>query len=291
MRSVSNVFLFSILLLFGCGSMHLIQHDESSYTETEEKIQEKEASITLASGQIVEGRNISITLDSTSWIGSKSHERQIVPTSEVKEIAVLKSAGSAIQGLMLGLLGGTGAGLLISELTYQCDEKVSDCDMKPLYQWGSALLGGVIGGLCGLSIGSGRKSSDTYVFNAPRDTTYINNAERNGQKAAESWLALLDSTKYSEAWNEAARIVRQRLRQQPWEMDLRSLRASYGLSESRELKSAEYAWLLTDETIQEQVIIEFDSVFEKRKAVIETLTVLIDEDGRWRVSRYYTKRP
>jgi hypothetical protein len=39
----------------------------------------------------------------------------------------------------------------------------------------------------------------------------------------------------------------------------------------------------------EYVVIQFEASFEKKKAAVETVTPMVDEDGEWRVSGYYLK--
>jgi len=37
------------------------------------------------------------------------------------------------------------------------------------------------------------------------------------------------------------------------------------------------------------VVIEFTASFENKKSAIETVTPMMDKDGKWRVSGYYVK--
>jgi len=37
------------------------------------------------------------------------------------------------------------------------------------------------------------------------------------------------------------------------------------------------------------VVIQYQTSFAKKKAAIETVTPVLDEDGRWRVSGYFIK--
>jgi ribosomal protein S17E len=37
------------------------------------------------------------------------------------------------------------------------------------------------------------------------------------------------------------------------------------------------------------VVIEFESSFENKKSAVETVTPMMDKDGKWRVSGYYIK--
>jgi hypothetical protein len=39
----------------------------------------------------------------------------------------------------------------------------------------------------------------------------------------------------------------------------------------------------------EYVVIQFGTSFENKKTAIETVTPMLDKDGKWRVSGYYIK--
>ena len=39
----------------------------------------------------------------------------------------------------------------------------------------------------------------------------------------------------------------------------------------------------------EYVVIQFDTVFENKKEAIETITPMLDPDGKWRVAVYFIK--
>jgi ribosomal protein S17E len=37
------------------------------------------------------------------------------------------------------------------------------------------------------------------------------------------------------------------------------------------------------------VVIQFDASFENKKSAIETVTPMLDKDGKWRVAGYYVE--
>jgi hypothetical protein len=37
------------------------------------------------------------------------------------------------------------------------------------------------------------------------------------------------------------------------------------------------------------VVIQYETVFEKKQAAIDTITPMLENDGKWRVSGYYIK--
>ena len=109
------------------------------------------------------------------------------------------------------------------------------------------------------------------------------------QESAESWLALVDAGKYGESWDEAASIFKNAISRQKWESTSRSVRQPLGELKSRRLLVAEYTTELPGVPDGEYVIIQYKSSFENKKSAVETITPMMDKDGKWRVSGYYIK--
>ena len=107
--------------------------------------------------------------------------------------------------------------------------------------------------------------------------------------AAESWVALVDDGKYGESWKEAAEYFRNAVKQEQWERAAHAARQPLGKLVSRKVKTAAYKTTLPGAPDGEYVIIEFETVFEHKKTVIETVTPMMDKDGKWRVSGYFIK--
>jgi len=108
-------------------------------------------------------------------------------------------------------------------------------------------------------------------------------------KAAQAWLALVDSGEYAESWQKAAQIFRSQVTKDQWVNALNSVRSPLGKVESRTLKNSTYTKSLPGAPDGEYVVIQFDTVFEKRKSSIETITPMKERDGQWRVSGYFIK--
>ena len=67
------------------------------------------------------------------------------------------------------------------------------------------------------------------------------------------------------------------------------VRQPFGKLLSRKLKSKQYATSLPGAPDGQFVVIQFEASFENKKAAIETVTPMLDPDGKWRVSGYYIK--
>lgn len=107
--------------------------------------------------------------------------------------------------------------------------------------------------------------------------------------SAEKWLAMVDGGKYAESWKDAAELFRNAVSQQQWEQSLRAVRKPLGKLVTRKVKTMTYKTSLPGAPDGEYVVIEFETIFEKKKSAIETITPMMDKDGKWRVSGYYIK--
>jgi hypothetical protein len=113
--------------------------------------------------------------------------------------------------------------------------------------------------------------------------------EQTAVLAAEKWLRMVDEGKYSDSWQEAAEYFRNAINQEQWNRSLQAVRKPLGEVVSRQMKSATYTTSLPGAPDGEYVVIQFDTSFENKKAAIETVTPMMDQDGTWRVSGYYIK--
>jgi hypothetical protein len=114
-------------------------------------------------------------------------------------------------------------------------------------------------------------------------------AETAAVDAARSWLSLVDGEKYAESWDEAAQIFKGAIQKEQWAQTMQAVRKPFGKNLSRELKSKSYRTALPGAPDGEYVIIQFLTSFENKKSTIETITPMLDADGKWRVSGYYMK--
>ena len=114
-------------------------------------------------------------------------------------------------------------------------------------------------------------------------------AEKAAQKATESWLSLVDSGEYSQSWNEAAHIFKQKISLQQWKIALESVRIPLGKLKSRRFKTATYTETLPGAPDGKYVVIQYETIFDKKKSAIETVTPMMEKDGQWRVSGYFIR--
>ena len=115
------------------------------------------------------------------------------------------------------------------------------------------------------------------------------NAEEKAVAAAQDWLALVDQGEYAESWQHAAELFKKVVTQEQWEHSMLAFREPLGSVVSRGLKSSTYETSLPGAPDGEYVVIQYSTSFENKKSAVETVTPMLDPDGRWRVSGYYIK--
>jgi len=114
--------------------------------------------------------------------------------------------------------------------------------------------------------------------------------EKAATDASVQWLALVDSGQYAESWFQAASAIRGKVSKEQWKSALDAARAPPGKVESRRLKSATYTTKIPNALSGEYVIIQYQTNFERAPGMIESVTPLLEKDGKWKVSGYFAKR-
>jgi len=119
---------------------------------------------------------------------------------------------------------------------------------------------------------------------------YADSAKKQGaETAALAWLKLVDNSEYAASWDDAAVYFKNAISKKKWEQSLAAVRKPLGATLSRRLKSATYVTSLPGAPDGEYVVIQFNTSFQNKKSAVETITPMMDKDGRWRVSGYYIK--
>ena len=114
-------------------------------------------------------------------------------------------------------------------------------------------------------------------------------AEEAALKTANAWLASVDSEKYDESWDKAAEFFKGAVPKGQWLQSMQSVRKPFGKNISRKLQSMIYLTSLPGAPDGEYVVIKFDSSFENKKYALETVTPMLDKNGKWRISGYFMK--
>ena len=113
--------------------------------------------------------------------------------------------------------------------------------------------------------------------------------EQVAQAAAEQWLGLVDEGKFEESWQTAAGFFKNAVSESQWKDALDTVRKPLGNVASRKLKNAKYTKTVPGAPDGEYVILQFETSFANKPQAVETITPMLDKDGKWRVSGYFIK--
>ena len=113
--------------------------------------------------------------------------------------------------------------------------------------------------------------------------------EEAAVQAATAWLALVDDGQFGESWETAAQYFKNAITKEKWEQTLTAVRNPLGRIVSRDLSSKTYMTSIPGAPDGEYVVIQFETSFENKNTSVETITPMLDSDGKWRVSGYYIK--
>ncbi len=108
-------------------------------------------------------------------------------------------------------------------------------------------------------------------------------------EAAQKWLGLVDQGKYDQTWSPAAEYFKALVSQSQWQMQIQAVRQSLGNLLVRNLKTQDHKTSLPGVPDGEYYIFTFDSSFTSKKEAVETVTVMKDQDGQWRLAGYFIK--
>ena len=113
--------------------------------------------------------------------------------------------------------------------------------------------------------------------------------EQAAQRAAESWLRLTDSGQYGPSWDAAAQLFKGAVTRDQWIKSIRSVRGPLGAVKTRALQKATRTSTLPGAPAGDYVVLQYVTSFENKEGAGETITPMLESDGRWRVSGYYIK--
>lgn len=112
---------------------------------------------------------------------------------------------------------------------------------------------------------------------------------RAAQEAAEEWLALVDAGDYDASWEQTAQVFKSKVSKDAWRRQITKARGPVGAFKSRELAGSQYATELPGAPDGEYMVMQYVAQFEKKSKAVETITPMLDADGKWRVSGYYIR--
>ena len=107
--------------------------------------------------------------------------------------------------------------------------------------------------------------------------------------AAGYWLELTDAGNYAESWNRAAGLFQGAVTKTAWDEAVKPVRAPLGAVKARTLKSAVFTKSLPGAPDGEYVVVQYDTRFEHKASVVETVVPMREKSGEWKVSGYFIR--
>ena len=118
-------------------------------------------------------------------------------------------------------------------------------------------------------------------------TAFLKNSAASFQLAAYCSASIVAS--HFSAAETAAELFKNGISMEQWKQSLNAARRPLGKVTKRTVKSKQYTTSLPGAPDGQYVVIQYETSFENKKAAIETVTPMMDRDGKWRVSGYYIK--
>ena len=106
---------------------------------------------------------------------------------------------------------------------------------------------------------------------------------------AKAWLSLIDSGNYSGSWKDASTYFQATLSEQNWVSALRAVRKPLGELVGRSILTSQEFRSLPGVPDGKYIVMNFETAFEHKKSAVETLTFMLDKDGKWRAAGYFIK--
>jgi len=106
---------------------------------------------------------------------------------------------------------------------------------------------------------------------------------------AQAWLSEIDTGSYAQSWTEAAAFFQLAITSEKWVEALQQVRKPLGLLVSRRLKSAQEMSSLPGAPDGRYIVMQFDTSYANKKSAVETVTFMLEPDGKWKAAGYYIK--
>jgi len=107
--------------------------------------------------------------------------------------------------------------------------------------------------------------------------------------AAYAWLASVDKAQYEQSWEDAGAYFKSMVTKEQWVMQVAAVRKAFGNFVSRVTKDSKSTPVLPGAPDGNYCIFTFEAVFTAKAAAVETLTMMQDKDGQWRMVGYFIK--
>lgn len=107
--------------------------------------------------------------------------------------------------------------------------------------------------------------------------------------AAEGWLDLVDRQRYSLSWDAAGAALKDGVSQEEWAQTVGAARLHRGLVLARRLAGSALTDAVAGLPPGDYSLIAFDTAFQATGDSVESLILVREGDGRWKVVAYFVR--
>jgi hypothetical protein len=107
--------------------------------------------------------------------------------------------------------------------------------------------------------------------------------------AAQAWLGLIDKKDYAASYETASAYFKTMITKEEWVGKVKPVRQSLGNLISRKAAEAKYETTLPGAPDGEYCVLAFELSFSLKAQAVETVTMMKDKDGQWRVAGYFIR--
>ncbi len=103
------------------------------------------------------------------------------------------------------------------------------------------------------------------------------------------WLEKLDKGWYNQCYDESSSYLKTQITIDNWMNNMNSFRKPLGPASKRKELNMFFETELPNSPQGEYVIIQYGTVILEKQAIIETLALMKEADGSWKISGYFIK--
>jgi len=107
--------------------------------------------------------------------------------------------------------------------------------------------------------------------------------------AAQKWLAEIDAGNYAASWTGASEYFQGAIAQDKWISAMESVRKPLGELKIRTVDSAVTETQMPGSPDGKYVVMQFNAAFANKNSATETVTFLLEANGKWKACGYYIK--
>ena len=109
------------------------------------------------------------------------------------------------------------------------------------------------------------------------------------ERAANEWLAFVDSEQYERSWQQGAALLKSQVAQAQFKDAVQKARGQFGKLQIRKRRTADLAHTLPGVPDGEYVVLRFDVMFAHKADAVETVTMVHEADRVWRACGYFLR--